>query len=111
MGGTHTVYNGFGHSDKFAWVGIFSSGGGAERPDFKTHFAAFLAKPAEANKTMKLIWIKVGDADPMAGASTRQLQATLKEVGIKTTYGESGGAHTWINWRHYLNEFAPLLFR
>jgi enterochelin esterase-like enzyme len=111
MGGTHTVYNGFGHPEKFAWIGIFSSGGGAERPDFKTHFASFLGKPAEINKMMKLIWIKVGDTDPMAGASTRQLQATLKDLGIKTTYGESGGAHTWINWRHYLNEFAPLLFR
>ena len=21
------------------------------------------------------------------------------------------GAHTWINWRNYLGEFAPLLFR
>jgi enterochelin esterase-like enzyme/L-ascorbate metabolism protein UlaG (beta-lactamase superfamily) len=111
MGGTHTVYNGFGHPEKFAWVGVFSSGGGAERDDFKTQFASFLSKPDETNKMMKLIWIKVGDNDSMAGASTRQLQATLKDAGIKTTYGESGGAHTWINWRHYLNEFAPLLFQ
>jgi len=23
----------------------------------------------------------------------------------------SGGGHTWINWRHYLNDLVPLLFR
>jgi hypothetical protein len=22
----------------------------------------------------------------------------------------AGGGHTWINWRNYLNEFAPQLF-
>jgi len=22
-----------------------------------------------------------------------------------------GGGHTWINWRNYLTEFAPLLFQ
>jgi len=27
------------------------------------------------------------------------------------TYQETAGAHTWINWQLYLNEFAPLLFR
>jgi enterochelin esterase family protein len=24
---------------------------------------------------------------------------------------ETGGGHTWINWREYLNDFAPRLFR
>ncbi len=23
----------------------------------------------------------------------------------------SSGGHTWINWRHYLNDLVPLLFR
>jgi hypothetical protein len=26
-------------------------------------------------------------------------------------FKESPGAHTWINWRNYLNEFAQQLFR
>ena len=25
-------------------------------------------------------------------------------------YVESEGGHTWLNWRDYLNEFAPKLF-
>jgi enterochelin esterase family protein len=24
---------------------------------------------------------------------------------------ESPGGHTWINWRNYLSDFAPQLFR
>ncbi len=35
----------------------------------------------------------------------------LRGHGIKHIYRETGGDHTWINWRRYLNEFAPLLFR
>jgi enterochelin esterase family protein len=35
----------------------------------------------------------------------------LQKHGFEVAYKESGGAHTWTNWREYLNEFAPLLFR
>ena len=37
--------------------------------------------------------------------------AFLKEQKIVHTFRESAGAHTWINWRSYLNETAPLLFQ
>jgi enterochelin esterase family protein len=30
---------------------------------------------------------------------------------MEFTYRESGGGHTWSNWRLYLSELAPLLFR
>jgi len=31
--------------------------------------------------------------------------------GFAVTFQESTGAHTWVNWRNYLHEFAPRLFR
>ena len=31
--------------------------------------------------------------------------------GIRYVYRESDGGHTWINWRRYLNELAPMLFQ
>lgn len=34
----------------------------------------------------------------------------LKTHGFNVVFQESAGGHTWINWRQYLNEFAPLLF-
>ena len=35
----------------------------------------------------------------------------LKKHGFNPTFKESPGGHTWINWRNYLNEFAPQLFQ
>ena len=35
----------------------------------------------------------------------------LKKHGFAPVYKESPGGHTWINWRNYLNEFAPQLFQ
>ena len=35
----------------------------------------------------------------------------LKKHGFDVVYKETDGAHTWINWREYLNEFAPQLFQ
>lgn len=30
---------------------------------------------------------------------------------IESSYRESGGGHTWDNWRLYLSEFTPMLFK
>jgi hypothetical protein len=35
----------------------------------------------------------------------------FKKHGYRPVFQESAGAHTWTNWREYLNEFAPQLFR
>jgi enterochelin esterase-like enzyme len=35
----------------------------------------------------------------------------LKKHGFLPVYKETGGGHTWTNWREYLNEFAPQLFQ
>ena len=35
----------------------------------------------------------------------------LTAKGVKHTTIETPGAHTWMVWRRYLNEFAPKLFR
>ena len=35
----------------------------------------------------------------------------LKKHGLTVVYKETSGAHTWLVWREYLNEFAPQLFQ
>jgi enterochelin esterase family protein len=35
----------------------------------------------------------------------------LKKHGVAPVFVESTGGHTWINWRAYLGQFAPQLFR
>ena len=42
--------------------------------------------------------------------STRNTVELLKKHGVKPVFDESTGGHTWINWRNYLNDFAPQLF-
>ena len=35
----------------------------------------------------------------------------FKKHGFDVVYDETGGGHTWIVWRNYLNDFAPKLFQ
>ncbi len=58
----------------------------------------------------KLYWIACGDSDFLI-ESARTLDATLTRLGMKHTFFVNSGGHTWTNWRIYLNNFAPLLFR
>jgi enterochelin esterase-like enzyme len=54
--------------------------------------------------------ISGGDKD-FALAGSKNLAESLKKNGVKRELNIGGGGHTWINWRRYLNELAPRLFR
>ena len=42
---------------------------------------------------------------------TKATVEMLKRHGFsQVVFKESPGGHTWINWRNYLQEFAPQLF-
>ena len=58
----------------------------------------------------KLYWIACGTEDFLFDGVT-ELRALYDEVGFDYTYRESEGGHSWNNWRLYLSEFAPMLFR
>jgi enterochelin esterase family protein len=62
-------------------------------------------------KGLKLFWVGVGKDDTTAHASSDQMLVVLKAHGFTPEYHESDGGHTWINWQHYLDEFAPRLFQ
>jgi enterochelin esterase family protein len=40
-----------------------------------------------------------------------EYRAKLDQIGMKYTYVETEGGHTWRNWRVYLSQVVPLLFR
>lgn len=105
MGGAHTVQYGLPHPEVFHYIGIFSIPGGGEAYE-KAHDAE-LKRAAAA---MKLVYYAYGSADPVV-RNPDQLKNTLSKYGIKLTLHETDGGHTWINWRGYLNDFAPRLFR
>jgi enterochelin esterase family protein len=109
MGGGQTLGAVTSHPDQFAYVGVWSAGIGQNAADFEKRSATFLDSADKVNKQVKLFSISVGDKD-FALAGSQSLSDVLKKHGIKNELHVSGGGHTWINWRHYLNEFAPQLF-
>ncbi|MDZ7604305.1 MAG: hypothetical protein U5K79_01685 [Cyclobacteriaceae bacterium] len=58
----------------------------------------------------QLPWIGIGKTDFLYQNNV-EYKAKLDQLGMKYTYTESEGGHTWRNWRVYLSEFAPLLFK
>lgn len=129
MGGSQTLNVAFMNLAKFAYIGVFSSGaslGGGRGgrgaapgaaaapaapapPDWETIHKADLDNAA-LKKGTKLIWLSTGVDDGLI-ANTRTTVELLKKHGFAPVFKESPGAHTWINWRNYLTEFAPQLFR
>ena len=112
MGGGQTLRVATSNPDKFAYVGVWSAGvNPVTAPDFEKRSAAFLESPDKVNKLVKLFSISVGDKDTLTFAGSKNLAEILDKRGIKHELHVSSGGHTWINWRHYLNDYAQLLFR
>jgi enterochelin esterase family protein len=104
-GGAQTVTVSIAHPELFKYVGVFSS---ANRADFFDDKQATLAT---LNRQWKVFWWGWGAVDFLV-PSIEASVAKLKASGVKLTAEEvTPGGHDWRNWRLYLNDFAPLLFR
>jgi len=106
MGGAQTAYIGLRHSDRFAWLGIYSQG----ILETDEAFGGALEHPAEVNANLKWFWIGMGKGDARVQRA-RDFSAKLTSLGIRNEYHETDGAHTWQLWRIYLNDCLPQLFR
>ncbi|MES2176935.1 MAG: alpha/beta hydrolase-fold protein [Gemmatimonadota bacterium] len=111
MGGQQTLNIGLTNLDKFSQLGVFSSGwfGQDGAATFEKNNQALLADP-KINDRIKLFWFATGK-DDFVLSSTKSALAMLGQHKVRYMYKETDGGHTWPNWRAYLNEFAPLLFR
>ena len=106
MGGAQSFSIGLGNLDRFSHVGLFSAGGSSS-PEV---LARLTAEPKAANEQLKLLWIGCGRLD-RGFTGVEKLHDELAKAGIVHTYKPTEGAHTWLNWRDYLAETLPLLFR
>lgn len=112
MGGGQTTRIVVTNPDQFAYVGVWSAGVNPQTTaDFEKRNATFLESADKVNKQIKLFEITCGEKDTLAFAGSKNLAEILKKRGIKHSMNISGGGHTWINWRHYLNDYAQKLFR
>lgn len=121
MGGGQTLNIAIPHLDQFAYFGVYSSGvfgiaggggrggGGGTGPSWEERHKEFLDN-AELKAGLKLVWFATGKDDFLIGTSRATVEM-LKKHNFDVVYNETPGGHTWINWRIYLSEFAPLLFQ
>jgi len=125
MGGNQTLNIAISNLEKFGYIGVYSSGlfgafpaagrGGAAPAtpppagsDWESRNAARL-DDAGAKKGLKVFWFATGKDDFLID-TTKQTVDLFKKHGFTPVYKISEGGHTWVNWRDYLNEFAPMLF-
>jgi enterochelin esterase family protein len=118
MGGSQTLNIAIPYPDKFAYVGVYSSGifgitggfgGNQNGPSWEEQHKDVL-DGATLKDGLKLVWFSTGKDDFLVETSRATVEM-LKKHGLDVVYKESAGAHTWINWREYLREFAPQLFQ
>lgn len=110
MGGAQTLTISLDHLSDYGYIGVFSSGLLFRNTDQWEKDLADKLDDASAKQGLKLVWFKTGSDDFLLNQTRRSVDL-LKKHGFNVTFAESTGGHTWINWRNYLNEFAPQLFQ
>lgn len=108
MGGGHTIRFGLTRPDVFSRVGVFSMGLGMGPTDVADYTAANDAMLRRSAQDMQLVYYAMGETDFLFG-TVAPTRAMLDQYGIAHHYNQSGGGHTWINWRRYLADFLPRL--
>ena len=105
MGGSKSLTVGLNALDRIAWIGAFSSGG------LSTNYPGlFPALNEKANRQLRLLWLGCGEQDGLL-AGNLSLSEWLTANGVRHTWVQTPGQHSFRVWRRYLAEFAPLLFQ
>ncbi len=113
MGGLHTLYTGINNTEMFSSLGVFSSGWII--PMLNTTAEAqygFMMKNADKiNSNLKSFWVAMGGKEDIAYNNCQIMMKKMDEMGIKYSYNEYPGGHTWPVWRNNLFNFAQVLFK
>ena len=119
MGGAQTLNVGIPSLEKFAYLGVFSSGvfgiipnpnaPPRQGPSYEEQHQKVL-DDASLKEGLKLLWFATGKDDFLVETSRATVEM-FKKHSFNVTYEEGEGGHTWIVWQQYLNKFAPQLFQ
>jgi enterochelin esterase-like enzyme len=112
LGGLQTLYAGIKNTQMFAYLGVFSSGWFANRPELSNPQYEFMkANTAMINSNLKSLWVAMGGKEDIAYNNCKMMLSKFDEMNIKYTYTEYPGGHTWPVWRNNLYNFSQLLFK
>lgn len=111
MGGFHSLHISKEYPDMFDYIGLFSA---AIFPPNETGSPIYDDMEGKLKiqfaKNPALYWIAIGNTDFLY-KSNEEYRKLLDKNGYKYSYYETPEGHIWKNWRIYLTEFAPQLFK
>ncbi len=111
MGGFHSMHISKQYPDMFDYVGLFSAAilprEGSTSPIYEDLEGKL---KVQFDKNPALYYIAIGDSDFLYDANT-QYRKLLDDNKYPYEYFETPEGHIWKNWRIYLTEFAPKLFK
>lgn len=111
MGGFHSLHISKQYPDMFNYVGLFSAAIMPNKEVSSPIYENMEGKlKVQFDKNPALYWIAIGKTDFLYKAN-EEYRKLLDKKGYKYTYYESDEGHIWRNWRIYLTEFVPMLFR
>ena len=114
MGGCHSLFISINYPDLFGYVGLFSAAVDRQQNNQEGYPNIYADRNQKIDRLFskhpKLFWIGIGKTDFLI-QSNNDLRAYLDSKNHKYTYLETEGGHIWRNWRIYLAEFTPLLFK
>lgn len=114
MGGGQTLRVNFLYPGYFNYICPLSTGGhphnqkGTKYAIDDATLYGYLDKMAKAKIT--LVWMACGSDDPWY-EEAKKLDYDLTQHNVWHSFYITPGGHEWANWRHYLNMFAPILFK
>lgn len=111
MGGFHSLYISANYTNTFDYIGLFSPAIMPPNNAASTIYQKLDEKlKIQKENAYKLYWIAIGKEDFLYKNVSDHRQK-LDQMNFKYTYIESSGGHSWVNWRIYLSQFVPLLFK
>lgn len=113
MGGIYTLHTGVQNYNMFSSLGVFSSGWilPALQETAEKEYQFMKDNKSQINSGIRNFWISMGGKEDIAYKNGQVMVKKLDDLGIKYTYSEYPGGHTWPVWRKNLYNFAQLLFK
>lgn len=109
MGGFHTLMISMNYPGTFSYIGLFSPGITTDsNASIYTEIDEKLS--LQFQKGLRLYYIAIGSKDFLYKKNA-DFRMRLDSGCYPYVYRESEGGHTWVNWRNYLIDFLPRLFK
>lgn len=120
FGGLETLETAMYHYEDFAYICTLSSGWwisdewtkrGIDMDNREVRAEHLKEIATGFNKSVKLMHFTQGGSEDLAYENGMETLKLFDAAGIKYTYSERPGGHTWKVWRQDLRDLAPLLFK